>query len=280
MTDERDRYAGESARRLHLRLLESELSDAEYLAFCRSHGLAEEVVERLLDLHRPEEAIREATQASGVNTLRLANRLVQHGHPALAEQLVRKDIDHPRGQEARRWLIDRHLARGDCDGALELCLNDYRYRPCLDCFKQVKELARSVDRWDAARPHLLARLRERAVHANDKLEIYVHENMLPEAAELVADPSTQRTISDELLLRTARSLEADFPGHALTIYRANSVVYPDNYDTAAFCLSRMKAIYRRQGRTDEWERYFRPLHKRHKLKRNFLKALRGHNVID
>ena len=283
MKGEDNRYGREASARLHLALVGADYSDSEYLAFCNSHGLTSEAVVRLLDLGRPEDAIDLATSGSGIRLVWLANDLVRRGFANLAEKMVQERLAEPRADDCRRWLRERCLQRDDLAGALDIALLDYGFRPALAAYQGAEDLARRLGNWDEIRPGLLRKLREKGIHPETRLDIYLSEEMLPDIAELASSALANRSVSEELLLAAARAVEEEYPDHALTIYRRKANVNsagPSGYKRVADCLCHMKRIYLRQDRRADWTTFFNPLLARHKLKRNLIRALKDRGVID
>ena len=69
------------------------LGDAELLRLCRDGGAVYELVARLLELGRAEEAAAEASRAAPQDELRLADLLALHGNAA-ALRLYRRHAEH------------------------------------------------------------------------------------------------------------------------------------------------------------------------------------------
>ena len=240
------KWERESAVRFHLLIAGDGMSDDEYLAFCRKWGLPWEGVDRLLDLGRPEEAIKAAAWGSRMNSVFLAKKLVNHGHDEMAEEMLRKNIEHPNAHQSRDWLKKRYLEREDWAAVLELALIEFHDRPWIDKYKEVEDLSRKLGSWEETRRRLLAKVADTTVRKECKLAIYLYENMIEDAVKLAVASDANSRFSDDLILAAAQAVEDEFPDEALTIYRrkAKSNVHGGgDCDVAADCLARMAQIW-------------------------------------
>ncbi len=79
-------WGREASGGLLLDLQAEKLDDESFLEICRQSGRLNDLVNRLLQLGRLEEAICETEKADDYNLLTLADIFVERGHGSLAEQ--------------------------------------------------------------------------------------------------------------------------------------------------------------------------------------------------
>jgi uncharacterized Zn finger protein len=257
----RERYG-----RFLLQLEEAWLDDEAYLEICRQTGRRGDLVERLLDLRRVDEAAAAAREAHDYVLVRLADRFVAHGHDQLAESLIRERMGDDSDRRLMEWLKERALERGDWEEALTLTESLFWRRPGLEGYQELRALARSIERWDDLRAAILSRLAE---EERDKLliEIYLEEGEVDRALKTLQEmreASRWRWQSDRLSVDVARAAEAERPREAIRLYvgAAHELIGRrgrGNYAEAATYLIRVRDLYRRLGEASTWETYITEL---------------------
>ena len=283
-------WAKEGYGGLLLELQAEGMDDEAYLRVCRETGRTEDLVDRLLERGRfdeAEEALRKA--ASSYDLTRLADLFVQHGKADAAETVVRARAeakpspkDYAAGhhrQALLEWLKRRAAARKDTPEALSIALELFKASPSLEGYKEVRELGRKVRQWDELRPALLDHLRKGDGARRDLLvRVHLAEK---EVAEAVAALEALKGRDDpwgwghNTQLEVARAAEGVRPKVSLEIYRqrAESLIRGasrEYYRDACTFLKKVKALYRDVGESQEWERYVGALREKHQR----LRALR------
>jgi uncharacterized Zn finger protein len=253
-----------------LQLEESELDDESFLRVCRETNRWQDLVDRLLALDRVEEAAGAAREVADYELLRLADLFVSHGHADLAEALVRERAQGgesgPDGKPRRDsrllvWLQDRARERGDLAEALALAETLFWERPDVPGYQEVRDLARSLHRWDEVCAAILGRLAgEEKYHL--LTEIYLEEREVDRALESLAKLGTSRWgwtwTRTPLRIRVAQAAEEDRPREAVRLYmeavdRLIAARGRGNYAEAAGYLLRVREVYRRLGEGETWQ---------------------------
>lgn len=261
----RERYGG-----FLLQLQEGELDDESFLRVCRETNRWQDLVDRLLALGRVEEAAGAAREVADYELLRLADLFVSHGHADLAEDLVRERVqggksgpDDKPGRDSRLivWLQDRARERGDLAEALALAETLFWERPDVPGYQEVRDLARSMHRWDEERTAILGRLAgEEKYHL--LTEIYLEEREVDRALESLNKIGTSQWdwtwASTPLRIRVAQAAEEDKPREAIRLYmeaaeRLIGARRRGNYAEAAGYLVRVREVYQRLGEGETWQ---------------------------
>jgi hypothetical protein len=260
---------GRSTYGAFLLALEAEtLDDEGYLRICRETGQTHDLVERLLELGRLDEAVEEVRRAGDYALLGLADLLVRHDHGDVAESLVRERSEKTEDTRVLEWLKKRYLERDDKAAALELAERIFLKFPSLAGYQEIRGLARPLGEWDAVRPELLKVL-EAPQYSDLLVRIALDEGEIDRALELVnASPPRSPLglgygygfLSGSLKLEVAKAAEESRPRAALEIYRGAaeeniSARGRDNYQSACGFLKRVRALHERLGEQKEWERY-------------------------
>lgn len=259
--------------------LSDKLDNEGYLELCRQSGRSEDLVSRLLELGRVEEARTEAEQASvGKPGLRdhFLQLFIEHGFGsqarAMAEGMLRKHKDH----SLQRWLCNYLQQEGDWDEALWLAEEMFWASPTLEGYLELAKLSGKLGRWSERQPLVLKGLEEKGAWLR-LVEIHLHEGR-PEEALLAYRKAGEtrstfwsgwlRVSLDELGLKVAQALEDTHPQEALDIYRQQAerlIEYRsrDAYREASRLFKKVRALYQKQGQKAEWLAYVSKLKQTH-----------------
>jgi len=101
-------------------MLADEVDDESFLEICRQSGRLNDLVERLLQLGRLDEAVTETEKAEDYNLLALADQFVRQGHGSLGERLIQNRSITSQDIRLTIWLKDYASQRGDLSTTLEL----------------------------------------------------------------------------------------------------------------------------------------------------------------
>jgi uncharacterized Zn finger protein len=244
------------------------LDDETYLRVCRETGRRYDLVERLLQLGRLEEALREAESANDWELLQLADLLVSRRHANEAERLVRARSGQSQDVRLLEWLHKRAVGRKDRAVALELAQTIFARQPSLELYKEIRTLARKQKGWDELRPRLLAPLR-RARTTYVLVPILLEEGEIDEALKVVRGKPNYFYSYDSEKLSVAQAAETKRPRAALEIYRefAEGLINQrgrGNYAAACGYLKKVRALHKKLGEEDDWTRYLTRLREKHR----------------
>ncbi len=260
-------------------LLDLEAGRVDHKTFCgicRQTGRSLDLVRRLVQRGRLEEAAEEAEEADSYDLVKVADMLVRLRRPELAESLVRKRWDIGNDEPLGVWLERFQADRQSQLTALELLEKVFRLQPSFDTYAQLRGLARELGRWDEIQPSLLAFL-EDAGWMQLLVRIHLDENEIERALELAA--SDAAAVSGYgLELEVAQAAERSRPQEALNIYRNHVERLIDrrgreNYADACRYLRKVRTLMNRTGVARNWADYMSDIRHRHGTLRALLEEL-------
>ena len=244
--------------RLALALEEDTLDDESFLRLCREAGLLAELIERLLELGRVDEAASQARRATDYVLLDLARRFEARGHAALAEQLIRERAATSADARLHSWLRERMEARGDLDAALTLSLDLFWNMPSVQEYERLRRVAQPLGRWDSVRSDVLARLADKG-QWRLVTGIYLAEGDVDQALETVENIRDYggKATATSTHLQVAQAAEATRPDDAIRLYlrAAETHVAQRNrgsYAQAGAHLRHVRDLYRKWGQEGAW----------------------------
>ena len=144
---------------LLLELQPGEVDDETYLQVCRASGRTEDLVARLLQLGRLEEALTAARAASDYVLLQLTPHFLGHDHGEAIDALVLDRLDDDTDRRLVEWLKERARDRGDAELAERLAERLFMADPSVERYAEVLALSRTLGHEDATRATLRKRLR-------------------------------------------------------------------------------------------------------------------------
>ena len=245
---------------LLLDLQAEKLDDESFLEICRQSGRLNDLVNRLLQLGRLEEAICETEKADDYNLLTPADILVEHGHGSLAERMVHARAETSRDFRLSVWLKDYASLQGDFPKALEWAKRLFLSRPSTAEYLEIKKLAIQINRWPDNKSEMINWL------TNHKqfgvlVEIYLEESEIDlaldalEKARMTARHRWEYPYSLEITV--AKAAEESRPEQAIQLYldRIKSLIDRrgrNNYAEAPNYLKVVRGLYKRLGRQEDW----------------------------
>jgi uncharacterized Zn finger protein len=245
------------------------LDDEAFLRVCKETGRVHDLIDRLLQLGRLEEATREAEQAVDWDLLRLADLFVSRRHGDVAERLIRERSEKSQDTRLLEWLKKRALDHKDPAAALELAERVFRVRPSLEDYKEIRKLAKKVGRWDDLRPRLLEFLQgQRFTYV--LIPVYLDEGEIDRALEAVkSERSAVYGYGFGMALEVAKAAEKARPEAALEIYRrkAEGLINQRGrgaYQEACRFLKKVRDLYQRLGKGAAWTKYVGQLREQHR----------------
>ena len=175
----RKRYGG-----LLLALEADRLSDEEFLRIARETRSIQEVVTRLLELGRVDEAVQEASQANGWPLIKLADLFVQHGQDAAVERMMDAKAQQEAYTTIAEWLKNHYLARDKIAAALEMAELIFHRRPWFPEYQKMRELALQLGNWEAVRQAVLTFL-QTTKNISTLIEVALDEKNIERALHLL-----------------------------------------------------------------------------------------------
>jgi len=257
--------------------------DDAYLKHCREFGLTGDLVKRLLERGRLEEALREIRSSSDYELMGLADQLVAHKHINLAYTLVRDrlsaDEKGRNNRQLREWLKRFCQSRKNWKPLLELCVEEFRRQPSLSQYQEIRKLATKLKTWDTLRPDLLSSVPR---DSNDLIRIHLDEGEVDQAIMLWESRSGKRRVAvgwDRVDLEVARAAEKSHPETALRIYRAEvksliSARGRQSYQSACQFLKKIRPLLKMSGHGDDWDDYISRLREENRSLRAFQEELK------
>ncbi len=260
--------------RFLLDLEKETLDDETYLQICRETHRIYDLVARLLALGRVDEAIREVEQVNDSELLNMAHIFVEHGQDAVAEQLIKERVEKTKDRRLLDWLKKRYLARNDQPAALEVAETMFRTYPDLEGYKEIRQLATQLGRWETLRPELLAFLEE-SRNIPLLINIALDEGDIDKALALLKSndkPDYRFGYYYNIELTVAKAAEETRPRAAIEIYQKQAekliaLRERKHYREASKYLAKVRTLYEKLGENEEWTSYITALRERHRTLR-------------
>ncbi len=285
---------------------EAHITNEDLIEEYRKAGLYKEVTEKLLQLGREDEALHVAYEllTDPLEVTWFAEKLV--ADEARREQAVglverklkeieqrpqgrTQDYDAVRGVETyRSWLEKKYSAYGQAEQALNMARARFQAGPSEATYNSVQsasQLSGQPDTlWSTLRPELLAIL-EQQRKWGELVNIYLHEGEIMQALAALNQMEHASTTSnygygystryapESYQIQVAKAAEEPYPEEAIMLYkrmveRLINARGRENYQQAVGHLTRIKRLYAKQGREEEWHTYITNL-------RNSTKSLRA-----
>jgi uncharacterized Zn finger protein len=170
--------------------------------------------------------------------------------------------------ELAHWTQDRAIIVGKNELALQAAKVSFACTYDLTDYKAVQELA--GNNWPAIKPDLLNDLRQ-SLFTSQKIDIYLHENMLEEAIQALEEPELAYDHDLHRVIKATKEIHPDW-GIRLCLLRAERIMNAgesSKYEMAVSWLGTARDIYQQEKRQDEWETYLDKLlethHRKYKL---------------
>jgi hypothetical protein len=259
--------------------VDADVMDEEaYLAHCRRYGLREDLVTRLIELGRKDEAVKEvAGITKDHDFLSFCDLLARHRLGAEAEELVRKRKGWDKDAYLVRWVRERAVARKDAAEAAKLTETLLDLWPSADLYFDLKKWA-PEGAWPAKRAAVLARLEKRKDHSL-LTDIHLKEGDVDEAIRVMR---LDRYPSRELAV--AKAAEETRPEVSIEIYRkkAERIIdgrHREAYAEACKHLKKVGTLMTRLGQAAEFHQYVAGLAEKYRALRAFQEELRKAKLL-
>jgi hypothetical protein len=254
------------------------LDDEAFLRICRETGRTGDLVECLLTLGRTDEAIEATTSAGDYAMMALADIFVRHNEGETAARLIAERAATTQDTRILAWLKRYYLERGDDTAALTLADQIFRTRSGYEEYREMREIAARLGRWNELRAGLLAHLRLRQ-DTDLLMRIHLDEGETDQAVALALQ-STERKSSPpgygfyspgygaSMALEVAKAVEESHPRDALELYRRQAERLIDGrnrgyYRDACQYLVKVRDLYDALDEYDRWEQYLAGLRAQH-----------------
>ena len=247
-----------------------DLDDESFLAICRNTGRLQDLVARLLELKRVDEAVTEARVANDNDLLRLAELFEAENHGRLVEELIRDRTKASQDERLIEWLKQWAIKRGDTPEALSLAQRLFWAHPSIKRYEEMKNPAQQLDRWKELRPQLMDRPEGDGQFAL-LTEIHLLEEEIDAALSSVRRTSGLHTTweGSPLSIRVAGAAEEHRPQEAVTLYveAADRIIKArdrKNYTRAVAYLGRVRELYRSSGEEKTWQSFITGLREKNR----------------
>jgi hypothetical protein len=261
---------------LLLELIGNSLGEEELFDICRHSDRIFDLVRRLAQLGRMDQAIEESHGADDGELLSIADLWVRYQQTPLAERLVRQRAERSPWPQLGEWLQRNSQRQREGQTVLELTEKVFRLRPSFAAYQRLRNLARQLGVWDALHAELLEYLQQQG-RLPLLVRIHLDENNVDRAIEAVA--ADRAPIADcRLAVRVARVAEPLRPLEAIRIYRAVAERLIDrrgraNYAEACRYLRKVRTLTQRTGGLSQWNAYLDQLQQQHRPLERLCKEL-------
>jgi tetratricopeptide (TPR) repeat protein len=262
---------------LLLGLEADDIDDETFLRLSREMETYHYIVDRLLKQGRLDEALAEAKHVEDYEILEIADILCEHGYEDKAVQLIEERVAQHNDADLLYWLQERYQSRGNLEGAMDMAKRTFTTSPfgaTIERYREVRQLAQQLDRWDEVRSELLAYVKQS--HKTDvEIEIALDEGHIDLALELLEagkqtkDPRSGPYGSSNLNvgIEVAKAAEENYPQEAIEIYQRYvdmRIEWRDrgNYQVACQYLLSIRKLYQKIGKSKEWTTYIADLRER------------------
>ncbi len=257
-------------RRLGALMLEfagHQLDEQAFEDLCRRSERWFDLVRYRLRRGELDRALEEADRAEDEDLARIAELLVLQRHEQAALQWVQGRLARAAHPGLNQWLEEHRRRQRQRVELLEACEKVFRLQPTMAAYRQVRGLAKQLDRWDALREPCLQLLREARLLPL-LVRIYLEENDLDQAlAEIASEPSLAHEMG--LALRVAKAAERLRPSEAGALYRQAAERHitrggREHYVLACRLLRKAHRLGKEAGQSGAWQDYLRDLQHRHR----------------
>jgi uncharacterized Zn finger protein len=253
------------------------LSDEEFLRIGRETKSIQEVVTRLLELGRVDEAVQDASQANGWLLVKLAASFVQYEQDSAVERMMHEKAQQERYTMYADWLENHYLAKNNLAAALEMAQLIFQKRPWFSEYQKMHDLAMQHGNWETVRQEALAFL-ETTNNTSTLVEVALDEGSIERALQLLEATKPHGlenyqwqydyARAPEGALKTAERAEEAYPRASIGLYqqyveRLISGRGRSNYQVACRYLAKMRSLYEKLDETGQWATYIAWLRKRH-----------------
>jgi hypothetical protein len=261
LNDFSSKWRAEAYGRFLLNLQANSLTDEQFIQLCRRTGLHKQLVERLLQLGRVNEAITAAQAASDYELLSLADLFVTYEHETIAEGMVWERTGTSKDTRLNDWLKRNAISKGDWHKAITHTENQFWLRASTELYEELKTIAEKLGDWPSRQQTIRQRLDKEQQYAL-LTRIHLLETNIDAALTTLAKVAPMQAIgwgqSGGLSIEVAQAAEKTHPQAAISLYqqkvdRLIAARGRDNYVQAAEYLKRVKALYQQLQKLETWQ---------------------------
>jgi len=246
---------------LLLDLHAEELDDETYLTICRQTGRLNDLVNKLLQLGRLDEALAETEKVEDHRLMALVDLYVQHGHGSLAERMMNARFETSQDDRLIDWLKDYAIQQSDYPKALEWAKQLFLSRHSKAEYLEMKKLAIPINQWPDLRTETVDWLTDHQ-QFSVLVEIYLEESEIDMALDALENARIVTRYRWEypysLQIIVAKAAEETRPERAIRLYldrikRLIEIRGRDHYAEAANYLKVVQGIYIRLEQQEYWQ---------------------------
>ena len=239
---------------LLLALEEDQLDDETYLALCEQTGRYGDLVNRLFELERREEARDVARDVPDVDLRRVTHVFEEHDASDLFGSVVDGRLDADTNVHLVRWRREYALEQEDREKALtltkRLLWNSYGN---VQEYETLRSIAQDLGCWEAEQSEIHNKLRGSS-RVDSLARFHLSDGDIGDAVDL----ASREAISPSMQIRVASAAEDEYPEDAIDLYEreARRLIKGrgrGNYASAAKMMERAKALYESLGYDTLWE---------------------------
>ena len=239
---------------LLLALEEDRLDDETYLALCKQTGRHRDLIKRLFELERREEAQDVARDLPDVDLRRVTDVFEEHDASDLFGTVVDERLDADTDGYLVQWRREYALGQDDQEKALtltkRLLLNSYGN---VQEYETLRSIAQDLGCWEAEQSEIHNKLRGSST-VDPLARFHLSDGDIGDAVDL----ASREAISRSMQIRVAGVAEDEYPEDAIDLYEreARRLIKGrgrSNYASAAEMMARAKALYESLGYDVLWE---------------------------
>jgi hypothetical protein len=250
------------------------IDDETFLRICRETENYNYLIERLLKRGKLDEALAEAVHVDTYDILEIADILCEYGQGAAAEHLIEERAKQSDNANLLQWLQERYQAAGNITGALDMAIRTFQAYPLsgtIESYREIRQLAQQLDRWETVRSELLAYL-QKSRHIELQIEIALDEGQIKQALDLLfAEKQTGNRSNGpfggntfDVGIEVAQAAEGNYPQEAIEIYQAYVETLiewrgRERYQVACQYLISVRKLYQKMGKNELWSEYIAKL---------------------
>lgn len=253
------------------------LSIEEFLRIGRETKSIQQVVTRLLELGRVDEAVQDASQANGWPLIKLADLFVQYGQDAAVERMMYEKAQQEMYTSYAEWLKNHFLAKDNLAAALEMAQLIFHRRPWFAEYQKMRELAIELGNWEEVRQAALTFLEDKQ-NTSMLVEAALDEGDIKRALQLLGATKPDGTdryqwkynysLAPGVAFKAAERAEETYPDASIDLYQQHVEHLiagrgRANYQAACSSLVKIRSLYEKLDETEQWTTYIAWLRKRH-----------------
>jgi uncharacterized Zn finger protein len=275
-------YFADELTLARLRILARQDRTQEYINLAQAEGQVALAIKMIAQTDDIDTAVTQAKAhlIHAGEILTIAHKLAEKGELEAALTVAEHGLDQENisGKiELARWTREQATAAGKPTLAIKAAQEAFFNSHSLADYLKVKELA--GDSWKTIRHRLLKKLKQHW-SATDKIDIYLHENMLVEAMQAL---DREQYVSDYDLLRVIEATRETQPDWGIRQCKQQAEAIMDGgrsreYDSAVSWLRIARDIYIQHERQKEWETYLNSLLDTHFRKYKLVPMLRNISI--